>query len=225
MSKNVLDRLKAELKDRILETSSFRGDDQAIVARKDWKAVAAFLRDDPQCAMDHFIDITAADYPERDHALPRFDLLLMVRSMKHGHRVRIKTRVGEDESVDSLVELWPAANWGEREVYDMFGIRFEGHPDLRRILMYDEFVGFPLRKDYPIEKTQPLIPYRKVAGIDKLPPFGPDEGQPWTRLDWTERLRGRDLQVSPAIGTQQHQRPALSRGPEHEPDAAGGTED
>jgi NADH-quinone oxidoreductase subunit C len=140
--------------------------------------------------------------------------------MKHKHRVRLKTRVGEDESLESVVPVWPGANWGEREVFDMFGIRFEGHPDLRRILMYDEFVGHPLRKDYPIEKTQPLVPYREVADIDKLPPFGPDEGQPWTRVDWSERLRGRDVQVSPAIGAQQGQRPALSTGIEHDPNAA-----
>lgn len=218
MSKKVLDRLKAELSDRILETSSFRGDDQAIVARKDWKAVATFLREDPQCAMDHFLEITAADYPERDPELPRFDVLLIVRSTKHNHRVRIKTRVGEGESLETLVSVWPGANWAEREVFDMFGVRFEGHPDLRRILMYDEFVGYPLRKDYPIEKTQPLVAYRDVSDIDKLPPFGPDEGQPWTRLDWTERLKGRDVQVSPAIGAQQKQRPALSRGPEYQED-------
>lgn len=225
MSKNVLSRLTAEFSDRILEQSSFRGDDQAIVARKDWKAVAAFLRDDPQCAMDHFVDITAADYPEREPELPRFDVLLIVRSMQHKHRIRIKTRVGDGETLESLVDLWAGANWGEREVFDMFGIRFDGHPDLRRILMYDEFVGYPLRKDYPIEKTQPLVAYRDVPGIDKLPPFGPDEGQPWTRVDWTERLRGRDQQVSPAIGTQVGQRPALSRGPEYEPDAGRGAED
>ncbi|MCZ7686511.1 MAG: NADH-quinone oxidoreductase subunit C [Sandaracinaceae bacterium] len=218
MSKKVLDRLKAELSDRILETSSFRGDDQAIVAPKDWRAAAAFLRTDPQCAMDHFIEVTAADYPEREPDLPRFDVLLIVRSTKHNQRVRIKTRVGDGESVPSLVEVWPGASWAEREVFDMFGVRFEGHPDLRRILMYDEFVGYPLRKDYPIEKTQPLVPYRDVTGIEKLPPFGPDEGQPWTRLDWRERLEGRDVQVSPAIGAQQKQRPALSRGPEYQED-------
>jgi NADH-quinone oxidoreductase subunit C len=219
MSKQVLSLLSAEFGERILETSSFRGDDQAVVDRADWTAVATFLRDDPRCAMDHFIDITAADYPEREPELPRFDVLVIVRSMKHNHRVRIKTRVGEDENLDSLVPVWPGANWAEREVFDMFGIRFDGHPDLRRILMYDEFEGYPLRKDYPIEKTQPLVPYRDAPDIDKLPPFGPDEGQPWTRLDWIERLRGRDVQVSPAIGTQQGQRPALSRGVEHEPDA------
>ena len=190
MSKNVLSRLKAEFGDRILETSDFRGDDQAIIAREDWKSVAELLRNDPELAMDHFVDVTAVDYPEREPDLPRFDVLLIVRSMKHGHRVRIKTRVGEDESVASLASIWPGANWGEREVFDMFGIRFDGHPDLRRILMYEEFEGYPLRKDYPIEKTQPLVPYRDVSGIDKLPPFGPDEGQPWTRLNWVERLEG-----------------------------------
>jgi NADH-quinone oxidoreductase subunit C len=219
MSKNVLDRLKAEFSDRILETTSFRGDDLAIVHRKDWKAVASFLRDDPACAMDHFIDITATDYPEREPALPRFDLLLIVRSMKHGHRVHLKVRLGEAEGVASLVDVWAGANWGEREVYDMFGIRFEGHPDLRRILLYDEFEGFPLRKDYPVDRAQPLVEYRAVSDIDKLPPFGPDEGQPWGRIDWTERLAGRDVQVSPAIGEQTGQRSSLSRGPEYEADA------
>jgi NADH-quinone oxidoreductase subunit C len=100
-------------------------------------------------------------------------------------------------------------------MYDMFGIAIEGHPDLRRILMYDEFVGHPLRKDYPIEKTQPLIPYREVEGTEKLPPFGPDEGQPWSRVNWIERMNDRDFQVSPAIGVQQKQRPTLSQGVEY----------
>lgn len=222
MSKKVLDRLSAEFSGRVLETSAFRGDDQAIVDREDWKAVATFLRDDPACAMDHFIDLTAADYPEREPDLGRFDVVLIVRSTKHNHRVRLKARVGDGQSLPSVVDLWRGANWAEREVWDMFGIPFEGHPDLRRILMYEEFVGHPLRKDYPIEKTQPLIPYRDVPNIDKLPPFGPEEGQPWGRVDWSERLRGRDVHVSPAIGTQNRQRPALSRGPD---EATPGVED
>jgi NADH-quinone oxidoreductase subunit C len=222
MSKKVIKRLQAELGDDILEVTDFRGDDQAIVDRKHWKAVAELLRDDPELSMDHFIDITAADYPEREPDLPRFDVLLIVRSMKHGHRVRIKTRVGEDESLASLFEVWPGTNWGEREIFDMFGIRFDGHPDLRRILMYEEFEGYPLRKDYPIDRVQPLVPYRDVEGIEKLPPFGPEEGQPWARIDWQARLEGEDIQVSPAIGKQQGQRPALSKGPEEpvEDDAA-----
>jgi NADH-quinone oxidoreductase subunit C len=215
VSKKVLDRLKSIFGDRILETSSKLGDDEAIVAAKDWADVARALRDEPDLAFDHFIDITAVDYPLREPDLPRFDLVLFARSMKHNHRVKLKTRVGEGESVRTLFELWPGTSWGEREIFDMFGIRFEGHPDPRRILLYEEFVGHPLRKDYPIAQTQPLIPYRDIEGIDKLPPFGPDEGQPWSRVDWIERLQGRDLQVSPAIGLQEHQRPALSKGTEY----------
>src|SRR5687767_2276901 len=97
----------------------------------------------------------------------------------------------------------------------MFGIKFEGHPDPRRIMLYEEFVGHPLRKDYPIEKTQPLIPYRDVDGIDKLPPFGAEEGAPFGRIDWQERIEGRDFQVSPALGEQLGQRPAISQGIEY----------
>ncbi|MGB5704298.1 MAG: NADH-quinone oxidoreductase subunit C, partial [Polyangiales bacterium] len=102
------------------------------------------------------------------------------------------------------------ANWAEREVFDMFGIEFQDHPDLRRILLYEEFIGHPLRKDYPIDKAQPLVPYREVTDITKLPPFGIEEGQPFARIDWEARLAGGDHQVSPAIGVQQGQRRTLS---------------
>ncbi|UJR79269.1 NADH-quinone oxidoreductase subunit C [Sandaracinus amylolyticus] len=214
MSKKVLERLKAQFGDRILATSSNFGDDEAVVAPKDWLEVATFLRDDPECEMNHFVDVTCVDYPMRED-LPRFDVLVFVRSLAKKHRVRLKTRVDEGGSVPSLVPVWIGANWGEREAWDMFGVVFEGHPDPRRILLYEEFVGHPLRKDYPIEKTQPLVPYRDVEDIDKLPPFGADEGQPWSRIDWQARIEGSDFQVSPAIGEQQGQRPALSRGTEY----------
>lgn len=209
MSQQVLARLTARFGDRILAAESFRGDDEALVAPESWLEVARFLRDDAECAMNHFIDITAVDYPEREPEVPRFDVLLFVRSLGKNHRIRIKTRVRDAEEVDSLVPVWDGANWTEREVYDMFGVRFRGHPDLRRILMYEEFVGYPLRKDYPIQKTQPLIPYRDVPAA-KLAPFGPEEGNPYGRIDWLARMSGRNLQVSPAIAVQQGQRPALS---------------
>jgi NADH-quinone oxidoreductase subunit C len=220
MSKKVLDRLVGHFHERILKTESFRGDDEALVAPADWLAVARFLRDDAECAMNQFIDITAVDYPERErekesghpsaeHPQPRFDVLLFVRSLGKKHRVRLKTRVRDGEELDSLVSVWAGADWTEREVYDMFGVRFRGHPDLRRILMYEEFVGYPLRKDYPINKTQPLVAYRDVPPA-KLAPFGDDEGNPFGRIDWLARLSGRNLQVSPAIAVQQGQRPALS---------------
>jgi NADH-quinone oxidoreductase subunit C len=220
MSKNVVSRLQAELSSKILETSAFRGDDEVVIDKNDWKSVAQFLKSDPECAMDHFVDLTAVDWPEREPEGQRFDVILMMRSMKTKHRIRVRARLGDGDTIATLSDVWPAANWAEREVFDMFGIRFDGHPDLRRILMYDEFVGYPLRKDYPIEKAQPLVPYRTVEDIDKLPPFGPDEGQPWGRIHWQDRLEGRDVQVSPAIGEQVGQRPSLSKGPEYEERAA-----
>ena len=207
MSKKALDKLKAVVATKVLEATDFRGDDTAIVDARDWREVATVLRDDPDLAMDHFTDLTAVDYPDRD---ARFDVLLLVRSLNHGHRLRLKTRVADGQALATLTGVWAGANWAEREVYDMFGIRFEGHPDLRRILMYEQFEGHPLRKDYPIDRVQPLIPYREAEDIEKLPPFGPDQGQPFARNHWGERLAGRDRQVSPAIGVQAGTRRSLS---------------
>jgi NADH-quinone oxidoreductase subunit C len=88
----------------------------------------------------------------------RFQMVYELRSLPHGQRVRLKVELDEaDPSVPTLSELWPAFNWLERETFDMYGIQFKGHPDLRRIYMYDEFVGHPLRKDYPKDKRQPLV--------------------------------------------------------------------
>jgi NADH-quinone oxidoreductase subunit C len=105
-------------------------------------------------------DLTAVDYlryPGREDG-PRFEVVYHLYSLRHNHRLRVKVRLDEDDAVvPTATSLWPIANWLEREVWDMFGIRFDGHPDLRRLLMYEEFVGHPLRKDYPIDRRQPLI--------------------------------------------------------------------
>ena len=177
MAKRVVDRLRQQFGERILEESDHRGDEQVVVAPGDWKAVATFLRDDAQTAMNQFIDLTAVDYPEREPDLPRFDVVLIVRSLEKKHRIRVKTRVGDGQPLDSLVDVWVGANWAEREVWDMFGIRFQGHPDLRRILLYEEFEGHPLRKDYPQRAYQALLPMPSLPRHDEpLPPLlGPDE--------------------------------------------------
>ena len=208
MSQAVVDRLDAQFGERVLETSDAFGDHEVRVALKDWAEVAQFMKDDADLQMDHFIDLTAVDYPERESA--RFDLVLMTRSSVTGARIRLRTHVKDGEEPGTLSGIWSGANWAEREVWDMFGIKFEGHPDMRRILLYEEFVGHPLRKDYPIDKAQPLVPYREVDTIDKLPPFGIEEGQPFARIDWESRLAGGDSQVSPALGVQQGQRRTLS---------------
>jgi NADH-quinone oxidoreductase subunit C len=210
MSQRVVERLTAQFGDRILRTESFRGDERVYVRPGDWHAVAAFLKADPECAMNHFTDLTAVDYPERDEA--RFEVILCVHSLEKRQRIVVKTELPEGQALATLTTVWAGADWAEREVWDMFGIKFEGHHDLRRVLLYEEFVGHPLRKDYPIDRTQPLVPYRELPGaLTKLAPFGQDEGQPWGRIRWQDRLSGGDHQVSPAIAVQLGQRDALSQ--------------
>lgn len=191
MAKHLLDILKERFGDSvILETHSHVGDDTAIVAAEQWREVATFLRDDPRCKMNMLADLCGVD---RFDQTPRLEVVAHLHSLTLNHRLRIKTRVGDEECngavVASLVPVWSGANWFERETFDMFGVRFEGHPDMRRILLYDEFVGHPLRKDYPAAKTQPLVPYREGEDVlDKQEPFGPDEGLSFGRkhLDYTK---------------------------------------
>jgi NADH-quinone oxidoreductase subunit C len=196
VSKKLLERLQTRFGDAIRETHSQFGDDTAVVDPTRWREIAAYLRDDSACQMDHFIDLTAVDFLGRQE--PRFEVVLHVRSNEKLHRIRLKARIGaatadELPEIDSLCDVWRGANWFERECFDLFGVRFVGHPDLRRILMYEEFVGHPLRKDYPANKTQPLIPYREGANNEKLPPFGLHEGLPFGRQSHDHAHRERNL--------------------------------
>ena len=116
------------------------------------------LRDDPELAFDMLSDLTAVDYLPRQ---PRFEVIYELNSIAHHHRLRVKAEVpGDDPRIATATLLWNSALWAEREVWDLFGVHFDGHPDLRRILMYPEFEGHPLRKDYPVNKRQPLVPER-----------------------------------------------------------------
>ncbi len=186
MSQLVLDKLKAKLGAAVLETHSDFGDDTAVIDAREWKAAGKLLREDPALDFDMPVDLCGVDYPERQ---PRMEVVLHLYSTSRRHRVRLKTRVGDEEldgaELDSLVSIWPGLNWLEREVYDMSGVRFRGHPDMRRILMYPEFEGHPLQKTYPAQRTQPLVQYRteEEAGmpLEKQAPFGPDEGMPFGR--------------------------------------------
>jgi NADH-quinone oxidoreductase subunit C len=157
-AEDLLAACAATFGDRIRDAHARAGDATVVVAREQALAVFRTLRDDPRFAFELLVDVTAVDYPGRT---PRFDVVYHLCSLRQGHRLRVKVPVGEDAAaVPSLVPLWKGANWLEREVWDMFGIRFDGHPDLRRILMYPEFEGHPLRKDYPVDKRQPLVPER-----------------------------------------------------------------
>ncbi len=156
----ILARLRESFGARILETHDFRGDHTAVVDRSAIPDILRFCRDDPALRFEILMDLTAVDYlkyPGREDG-PRFEVVYHLYSLTHNHRSRLKVRVEEEDAVvPTAVPLWPVANWFEREVWDMFGIRFEGHPDLRRLLMYEEFQGYPLRKDYPVNRRQPLV--------------------------------------------------------------------
>ncbi len=117
------------------------------VSAADIVKVAAFLRDDPRCAFVCFIDVTAVDWPQRER---RFDVVYHLLSPTKNRRIRFKTEVDEATPVASLVNVFPGANWFEREVYDLYGVVFTGHPDLRRLLTDYGFEGHPLRKDFPL---------------------------------------------------------------------------
>jgi NADH/F420H2 dehydrogenase subunit C len=130
------------------------GDWTAIVPASRLLEVMRFLRDRPEASFDFCSDVTASDWPQRAE---RFDVIYNLYSIRHRRRVRIKVRAGEDTPVPSVSGIWPAANWLEREVLDLFGVRFVGHPDPRRILMPEEWQGHPQRKDYPLEGPGELL--------------------------------------------------------------------
>jgi NADH-quinone oxidoreductase subunit C len=131
------------------DAQSFRGEVTLFIRREKLRHVAEYLRDDADLAFSFLADLTAVDhYPGE----PRFETVYHLLSIKNGERLRLKVRLsGDDPRVESMVPVWPAANAYEREVFDLFGIHFENHPFLRRILMPEDWEGHPLRKDYPVQ--------------------------------------------------------------------------
>lgn len=155
MAQKVLDALSKKFGDAVEQTASDQGDEIAWIARDKLVEVATWLRDDDKMKFDSPVFVTAIDRLGDEG--PRFEVCYQLRSHTLRHRIRIIVRVtDEDPKVPTLSGLYPAFNWQERETFDMYGIVFDGHPDLRRIYLYEEFVGYPLRKDYPKEKRQPL---------------------------------------------------------------------
>jgi NADH-quinone oxidoreductase subunit C len=133
----------------VAEVIEFRGETTIVVPRERLRRTAEFLVSDPGLQFTFLSDITAVDkFPLE----PRFELNYHLLSLEYRKRIRLKVRIpGDDPQVQSVTPIWPAANWHEREAFDLMGVRFEGHPDLTRILMPDDWEGYPLRKDYPVE--------------------------------------------------------------------------
>ncbi|MBI4208599.1 MAG: NADH-quinone oxidoreductase subunit C [Deltaproteobacteria bacterium] len=180
---HTLTKLLERFQDQILYHSFLLGQEAVTLRKEGLVPICRFLREDPQLQYDRLSDITAVDYLQMNpspltlsplgrgegEGKLRFEVVYHLHSVPQGYWVRLKVPLSEEDlTIDSLVPLWKGANWLEREVWDMFGVKFIGHPNLRRILMYPEFEGHPLRKDYPVDKRQPLIPLRRPENFVPL---------------------------------------------------------
>jgi NADH-quinone oxidoreductase subunit C len=168
MAKAVIDALVARFPDAVYDPYvGVGGDDCAFAKRDRIDEVCRFLKTDPAMRFDLAPYITAVDYLGQE---PRFEVVYNLLSIPNNARIRLRVKVPEaDPVVKSVVSVWRGADWFERYCFDMYGIRFTDHPDMRRLLMYDEFVGHPLRKDYPLRGRQPLVPEREIHDIYRGP--------------------------------------------------------
>jgi NADH-quinone oxidoreductase subunit C len=149
----VLLRLREQFGEALTEVKIWRNETTVILRPQDLERICRFLRDDPDLTFDFLSDVTGVDRLKLPEASPRFEVVYHLHSLQHRRRLRLKVRVNEGEAVPTVTGVWETANWHEREVYDLFGVPFDGHPDLRRILMPDDWEGHPLRKDYPVEAS------------------------------------------------------------------------
>ena len=167
---------------KLQEKVEFRGETTYTILPQDLREVAKFCRD--ELSFDYLIDITSIDNFGQE---PRFEIVYELYSMTLTVHVRLKLRVPEEPAVvDTVSDLWPTANWHEREVFDMMGIKFNGHPDLRRILMWDGYPYFPLRKEFPLEglpSEMPDVAFTEVA---------PMEGGPFVTVPSTATTKDRE---------------------------------
>jgi NADH-quinone oxidoreductase subunit C len=144
----ITNRIKKNFPESVLEASSFRGENTLVLRAKDILPICRFLHDDPDLAFDFLTDLCGVDHYPRE---PRFEVIYHLCAMKTRSRLRLKTPLsGTAPHLASVVSVWKTAEWLEREAFDMLGITFDGHPDLRRILLTPDWKGYPLRKDYPL---------------------------------------------------------------------------
>jgi len=172
---------------KLQNKTEFRGETTYTILPSDLREVAKFCRD--ELSFDYLIDITSIDNFGEE---PRFEIVYELYSMTLAVHLRLKLRVSEEEgAVDTVSDIWPTANWHEREIYDMMGIKFKGHPDLRRILMWDGYPFFPLRKEFPLEglpSEMPDVAFTKAASL---------EGGPFVTRPSTATAKDREPRARP----------------------------
>ncbi len=183
----LLASLEKSLGEKVQNKTEFRGETTYTISPSDLHEIAKFCRD--QLLFDYLIDITSIDNFGKE---PRFEIVYELYSMPSAVYVRLKLHVSEDTgAVDTVSDIWPTANWHEREIYDMMGIKFNGHPDLRRILMWDGYPFFPLRKEFPLEglpSEMPDVAFTKVT---------PMEGGPFVTRPSTATSKDREPRARP----------------------------
>ena len=166
VASRAVDLLKDRFAEAIVEVSYYAGSAMVLLRKEHVLEVATFLRDQADLKMDYLSNLTAVHWPKKEQP---FEVVYHLLSLPHRHRLTLKVALAEGEETPSVVSVWPTANWHEREVFDLFGIRFAGHPDLTRILMTDEWVGHPLRKDYPLEGNPgDHVQYREVTTAEHV---------------------------------------------------------
>jgi len=172
---------------KIQAKNEFRGETSFTIAASDLREIAKFCRD--HLSFDYLLDITSIDNFGEE---PRFEIVYHLYTMPHALHVRLKLKLSEEAgAVDTVSDIWPTANWHEREIYDMMGIKFNGHPDLRRILMWDGYPYFPLRKDFPLAglpSEMPDVAFTKVT---------PLEGGPFVTVPSTAGSKDREPRARP----------------------------
>ena len=186
-SKEAIESLNKSFEGKLQNKTEFRGETTCTIAVVDLVEIAKFCRD--QLLFDYLLDITSIDNFGEE---PRFEIVYHLYSMPHGEHLRLKLKLSEEAgALDTVSDIWPTANWHEREIYDMMGIKFNGHPDLRRILMWDGYPFFPLRKDFPLAglpSDMPDVAFTKVT---------PLEGGPFITVPSTAGSKDREPRARP----------------------------
>jgi len=186
-SQDIFDPLEKSFVDKLQCKTQFRGETTYTISATDLREIAKFCRD--QLSFDYLLDITSIDNFGEE---PRYEIIYHLYSMQHAASLRLKLKMSEElGAIETVSDIWPTANWHEREIYDMMGIKFDGHPDLRRILMWDGYPYFPLRKDFPLAglpSEMPDVAFTKVT---------PLEGGPFVTIPSTAGSKDREPRARP----------------------------
>jgi NADH-quinone oxidoreductase subunit C len=162
-AQQIVEALKQKFGGSVVSTTEFRGEQTLVVKIESVKQLLKYCRD--EMSFDYLVDISSVDHFLTE---PRFEMVYELYGYSHHQHLRVKCPVSEDESVPTVSDIWPTANWHEREVYDMMGITFDGHPDLRRILMWEGYPFYPLRKDFPLAGKPSEMPEVAFTGVAPL---------------------------------------------------------